>query len=98
LIHHLSSVSLGSLPVPSCVSIAVPNPILRANSRSMAMWSWSSYKRGVSVSVWDIGQVPIMNFDWLAFTPLWSPSPVLQYHSLLQLMGVSSDSVVGIVL
>jgi hypothetical protein len=27
--------------------------------------------------VWDIGQVPVSNFDWIPFTPLWSPSPVL---------------------
>jgi hypothetical protein len=27
--------------------------------------------------VWDIGQVTVSNFDWLPFTPLWSPSPVL---------------------
>jgi hypothetical protein len=24
--------------------------------------------------VWDIGQVPVSNFDWIPFTPLWSPS------------------------
>jgi hypothetical protein len=29
--------------------------------------------------VWDIGQVPVSNFDWLPFTPsLWSLSPVLR--------------------
>jgi hypothetical protein len=34
---------------------------------------------GVSnFQVWDIGQVTVSNFDWLSFTPLWSPSPVLQ--------------------
>jgi hypothetical protein len=34
---------------------------------------------GVSdFQVWDIGQVTVSNFDWLPFTPLWSPSPVLQ--------------------
>jgi hypothetical protein len=27
--------------------------------------------------VWDIGQVHVSNFDWLPFTPLWSPSLVL---------------------
>jgi hypothetical protein len=31
--------------------------------------------------VWDIGQVTVSNFDWLPFTPLWSPSPVLQLVS-----------------
>jgi hypothetical protein len=36
---------------------------------------------GVSdFQVWDIGQVTMSNFDWLPFTPLWSPSPVL-HHS-----------------
>jgi hypothetical protein len=37
---------------------------------------------GVSdFQVWDIGQVTVSNFDWLPFTPLWSPSPVLQLVS-----------------
>jgi hypothetical protein len=37
---------------------------------------------GVSdFQVWDIGQVIVSNFDWLPFTPLWSPSPVLQLVS-----------------
>jgi hypothetical protein len=31
--------------------------------------------------VWDIGQVNVSNFDWLPFTPLWSPSAVLQLVS-----------------
>jgi hypothetical protein len=35
----------------------------------------------VSGSVWDIGQVSMRNFDWLPFTPLWSPSPILQLVS-----------------
>jgi hypothetical protein len=35
--------------------------------------------------LWDIGQVPLRNLDWLPFTPaLWSPSPVLQNVRLYQ--------------
>jgi hypothetical protein len=37
----------------------------------------------VSDPIWDIDQVPSWNFDWLPFTPLWSPSPVLQLVSEL---------------
>jgi hypothetical protein len=55
--------------------------------------SWSVLsvlKREVSGWFWDIGQVPVRNLDWLPFTPLWSPSPVLQssyryINSLLQI-------------
>jgi hypothetical protein len=37
---------------------------------------------GVSdFEVWDIGQVTVSNFDWLPFTLLWSPSPILQLVS-----------------
>jgi hypothetical protein len=31
--------------------------------------------------IWDIHQVPTRNFDWLPFTPPWSPSPVLHIAS-----------------
>jgi hypothetical protein len=31
--------------------------------------------------IWDIGQVPLINFDWLSFTPLWSFSLVFQLIS-----------------
>jgi hypothetical protein len=31
--------------------------------------------------IWDIGQVPVRNFNCLPFTPLWSPSLVLQGHA-----------------
>jgi hypothetical protein len=48
---------------------------------SIARQSWLSQKREASSSFWDIGQVPLKNFDWLSFTPLWSPSPVLHIHS-----------------
>jgi hypothetical protein len=34
-------------------------------------------KRGVSDRFQDICQVSIRNFDWLSFTLLWSPSPIL---------------------
>jgi hypothetical protein len=27
--------------------------------------------------IWDIGQVPSKNFNWLPFTPLWSSYLVL---------------------
>jgi hypothetical protein len=40
---------------------------------SIANQSWACSKRGVSCWFWDIGQVPLRNFDWLPFTPLWSP-------------------------
>jgi hypothetical protein len=33
--------------------------------------------------VWDIGQVHVSNFDWLPFTPLWSPSLVLHLVYLI---------------
>jgi hypothetical protein len=59
----------------------LPNPVLRANSFNIAMWSWPSLKRGVSGQFWNIGQVSSMNFDWLPFTPLWSHSPILQLVS-----------------
>jgi hypothetical protein len=29
----------------------------------------------------DIGQVLVRNFDWLSFTPVWSPSLVIQLVS-----------------
>jgi hypothetical protein len=39
-----------------------------------------NWAEGVSdFDVWDIGQVTVSNFDWLPFTPLWLPSPVLQH-------------------
>jgi hypothetical protein len=62
-------------------SAVIPNPVLRADSWSIARRSWPSSKRGLSGSIWDIGQVPSRNFDWLPFTPLWSPSLVLQLVS-----------------
>jgi hypothetical protein len=49
------------------------------------------WKRGVSGSIWDIGQVPIRNFDWLPFTPLWSPSPVLQIEILIRGRAASEE-------
>jgi hypothetical protein len=72
------------LLAPIRVSAAVPNPVLRADS------CLNSYvvlvvleERGVDL-IWDIGQVPAKNFDWLPFIPpLWSPSPVLQSQLLL---------------
>jgi hypothetical protein len=60
-----------------------PNPILRANSLSIAMWSWSSSKRDALGLFWDISRVLVENFNWLPFTPLWSPYPVLQLVSKL---------------
>jgi hypothetical protein len=53
------------------------NPVLMANSLSIAMWSWLSYKRGASGWIWDICQVFIENFNWLPFnTP--PPGHLLQ--------------------
>jgi hypothetical protein len=57
-----------------------PNLILRVNSLSIAMWSWSSYKRGMLGQIWDIGQVPSRNFDWLSFTRL--PLALIDYLNL----------------
>jgi hypothetical protein len=37
-------------------------------------------ERGVG-RFWDIGRVPLRNFDWLPFTPLWSSAPTLQLVS-----------------
>jgi hypothetical protein len=61
-------VLLVDLLAPYCVStvIPVPNPVPRAHSFSIAMWS---YKRGTSGLIWDIGQVSSRSFDWLPFTP-----------------------------
>jgi hypothetical protein len=43
-----------------------------------------NWAEGVSdFEVWDIGQVTVSNFDWLSFTPLWSPSPVLHYSFII---------------
>jgi hypothetical protein len=57
------------LLAPIRVSAAVPNPVLRADS------CLNSYvvlvmleERDVDL-IWDIGQVPAKNFDWLPFTP-----------------------------
>jgi hypothetical protein len=51
------------------VSAAIPNPVLRADSLSIVRRSWSSWKRGASGLICDIGHVPVRNFDWLPFTP-----------------------------
>jgi hypothetical protein len=59
-----------SLPALSCVSVAVPNPVPRADSLSIARRSWPSSKRGASGQFQDIGQVLIRTFDWLPFTSL----------------------------
>jgi hypothetical protein len=66
-----------------CVSAAIPNLVLRADSLSIVRRSWSSWKRGASGSICDTGHVPVRNFDWLPFTPppFWSPSLVLQLVS-----------------
>jgi hypothetical protein len=74
----LSSISPVVLLAPFRVSAVVPDPILRVDSFVIAVRSWS---RGASGRFWDIGQVPSRNFDWLSFTPLWSPSLVLQLVS-----------------
>jgi hypothetical protein len=37
----------------------------------------------VSGPIWDIGQVPSWNFDWLSFIPLWSPSLVFQVCNIV---------------
>jgi hypothetical protein len=63
------------------VSATVPNPVSKANSFAITVRPWPSWKRGASGRFQDIGQVPARNFDWLPFTPLWSPSPVLQLVS-----------------
>jgi hypothetical protein len=46
-----------------CVSAAVPNPVPEADSFAIAVRSWPSWKRGASDRFWDIGQVPVRNFD-----------------------------------
>jgi hypothetical protein len=60
---------------------AVSNPIPKANSFAIAVRSWLNQNRGMSDQFWDIGQVPLRNFDWLPFNPLWSPSLVFQYRT-----------------
>jgi hypothetical protein len=56
----------------------VSNPVPMADSFSIAMWSWPSYKREASGQFQDVSRVPSRNFDCLSFTSLWSPSPFLQ--------------------
>jgi hypothetical protein len=55
-----------------------PSSLPKADSLSIANQSWACSKRGVSGWFWDIGQVPLRNFDWLPFTPpsgrLFGPS------------------------
>jgi hypothetical protein len=51
------------LPAPIRVSAVVPILVPRADSFSIAMRSWSSWKRGMSGQFWDINQVPVRNFD-----------------------------------
>jgi hypothetical protein len=51
LSQFLSSVLHTFLPPPIRVSAVVPNLIPRSNSRSMAMWSRWSLKRGSSGSI-----------------------------------------------
>jgi hypothetical protein len=65
----LSSISLVVLLVPFRVSAAVPDPVPRADSCVIAVQSWPSLTRGASGSIWDIGHVPLRNFDCLPFTP-----------------------------
>jgi hypothetical protein len=55
--------------VPFRVSSVDPSPFPKADNLSIANQSWARYKRGVSGWSWDIGQVPLRNFDWLPFTP-----------------------------
>jgi hypothetical protein len=50
--------------------LKVFNPVLRANSLSIATKSRPSYKRDASGRFQDISHVPSRNFDWLPFTPL----------------------------
>jgi hypothetical protein len=69
------------LLAPFCVSVAVPNPVPKVDRFAIAVRSWPRWKRGESDQFWDIGQVLQKNFDWLPFTPLWSPSLVLQFVS-----------------
>jgi hypothetical protein len=76
-IRFLSSISHVVLLTLFRASTAIPNPVLRADSLCIARWSWPSQKRGVSSQFRDIGQVPVRNFDWLPFTPLWSPFSIL---------------------
>jgi hypothetical protein len=79
----LSSVSHVFLPALICIFDAVPSPVPRADSLSISRWFWPSLKRGAPGQFRDIGQVPSRTFDWLPFTPFWSPSPVLQLVSEL---------------
>jgi hypothetical protein len=68
------------LLTPRCAStmILVPNTLPRSDSFSIAMWTWSSKKRGALGQLWDICQVLLKNFDSLPITPLWLPYPVVQ--------------------
>jgi hypothetical protein len=45
------------------ISAVVPDPILRADRFAIAVRSWPSWKRETSGRFWDIGQVPLRNFD-----------------------------------
>jgi hypothetical protein len=48
---------------PFRVSSVDPSPLPKADSLSIANQSWTCYKRGISDWFWDIGQVPVRNFD-----------------------------------
>jgi hypothetical protein len=45
------------------VSAVVLDPVPRADSCAIAVWSWPSLKRGASGLIWDIDHVPSMNFN-----------------------------------
>jgi hypothetical protein len=78
LLRVLLSITCVVVLAPLSVSVTVPSPALQADSLSIARQSCSGYKRVVSGWFWDIGQIPVRNFDWLPFIPLWSPSPIIQ--------------------
>jgi hypothetical protein len=64
---------------------------------SIANQSWVCSKRGVSGWFWDIGQVPLRNFDWLPFTPPLVASSVLHKVTLGVCFGGLEDFVHGVV-
>jgi hypothetical protein len=60
------------------VFVVTPNPIPMTNSYGILI----ELEGNAYGLIWDIGQVPSMDFDWL-LCPLGSPSSILQLESEL---------------
>jgi hypothetical protein len=60
------------------VFVVTPNPIPMTNSYGILI----ELEGDAYGLIWDIGQVPSMDFDWL-LCPLGSPSSILQLESEL---------------